>query len=440
MLLAGARSLRGSLFGAGIVALLGWASASPAGAQPAAEDAPAPVEAAPPTADAAPNTPPLIYPSAPAAAQAADAHASYLRGARAAAKARRWPEADRLFDQANALDPDDPALLDAWGEAIAEQGDAARAERTFDRAIELTDDDRARAERLLRLGRRVEPRDPMQATTYFTRALALTPQPSGLIDHLEAVHSRPIELMSPASLCPRLADLWRCGPPSRPATGPRCTCTVERLSLAPADERPGFVAPPPAAVLGAALLRLRTVRDRSVNLAYLVVQTRSGGWQLVDRVEEGWRPGAPFVRRTGRTTRFELLPLGGEAGEGDEARVVVVRADGEQVDGDFPTGQVTAERFTRLWVCQAHPAPSCVQLPVARRVETLPLATAATSAPTLTLDYALDVGVSARPGDGAVVTIRPSAGAPPPALAELVGERSLDELAISPATRLIPLR
>lgn len=383
---------------------------------------------------------PLPLPSPDAAAQAADAHASHVRAARAAVAERRWANAARHFDAAFELDPDDPTLLTARGEAFAAAGERGRAALAFERAIELSEDPIERAERLVRLGRFVEPSDRARARRLFVRALALAPQPPGLVDPLDAVHDAGLDLMSPATLCPALADLWGCAPRSRSGGGIPCRCTIERMSSAPPPDTRDFAKPPVGALLGAALLRLRDERARRVDLAYLVVQTRSGGWQVVDRVEEGWRPGAPYVRRTGRISRFEMLPVGGEAGEGDEARVLVVRSDGERVDGDFEGDGVVRERFGRSWVCQARPAPICVRIPLASTVETLPLRAASTSAPTIGVDYSLDATVAATPEQGAVVELRSASGEAPADVAALVGRWSLDELALFEATWVIPLR
>lgn len=402
-------------------------------AQPA--DEPGPVASGPAAREADSV---MRFPSPDAAAQAAEAHASHVRAARAAVAAQRWADADRHFEAALELDPDDAALFAERGEAFAAARERRRAALAFERAVELSDDPVRRAARLVRLGRFVEPTNRARARGLFVRALALAPQPAPLIEPLDAVYDASVELMSPSTLCPSLAELWGCVPPRR-GVGVPCRCAVERMTTPPPPDTARFAAPAPGALTGAAVLRLRDGGARGLDVAYLAVQTRSGGWQVVDRVEEGWRPGAPYVRRTGRLTRFDLLPLGGEAGEDAEDRVLVVRAEGDRVDGDFEADRVTRARFELMWVCEAQPAPVCVRVPLASTVQTRPLRAAAASAPTVDVAYALDAAVSA-PAAGAVVELRALSGTPPAEIGALVGRWSLDELVLFDAAWVIPLR
>ncbi|MEZ4437150.1 MAG: hypothetical protein R3F65_32545 [bacterium] len=381
----------------------------------------------------------MRFPSPDAAAQAAEAHASHVRAARGAVAARRWADADRHFEAALELDPDDAALLAERGEAFASARERGRAALAFERAVELTDDPARRAAGLVRLGRFIEPTDRARARRLFVRALALAPQSEPLIEPLDAVYDASLELMSPSTLCPSLAELWGCTPPRR-GVGVPCRCSVERMTAPPPPDTTSFAAPAPGALTGAAVLRLRDGGARGLDVAYLVVQTRSGGWQIVDRVSEGWRPGAPYVRRAGRITRFDLLPIGGEAGEDAEDRVLVVRAEGERVDGDFEADRVTRARFELMWVCAAQPAPVCVRIPLASTVQTRPLRAAATSAPTVDVAYALDAAVSATPEAGAVVEVQARSGTPPAGVGALVGRWPLDALAPFDAAWVVPLR
>ena len=253
--------------------------------------------------------------------------------------------------------------------------------------------------------------------------------------------------MSPLTFCPEIANAWGCAPPSRPGDGGmRCLCTIERQIEAPEAitggvlhrNDQGTTQREPRVLVAAALLRIKGSGIARLDAAYLVVETGSGGWQLVGRVEEGWQPGAAYVGRAGRVTAFGFR----DTTDTSKGRILTLRADDLIADGDFKRNRTTETRQSWLWICHATPALSCVRIPVARRHQAAPMR--ADEPPPSPADLApADWSLEATLGDDATLAIRPLAGQLPPPIAALVGRRTLPDLqslAEPDAVWIIPLR
>lgn len=422
-----------------------WALAQPAA--PAAESTPAGVEAAAeaPAEAAGPIELTMRPPSPVAATRAARAHAAHVRAARDAARQGAWADARRHFEAALLLDPDDAELITALADAERGAGDRRRALATLRRALELTDDRAALARRHVALGGYAEAvEDYATARMHYGRALGLAPSPAASERLTALERSEALALMSPVTFCPELADAWGCAPTSRPGDGGmRCRCQVERLvdtteavsrGVISTDPQ-GITAREPHVVVAAALLRLVGSGIGRLDARYLVVETASGGWQLVGRVAAEWMPGAAYVGRGGRLDGFGFR----EAGEATRGKVLVVRGENRMVDGDFEGNRVVDAEATSLWICHARPAPVCLEVPLARRLSPTPMRADEPPPPPAALaavDWRLDATLA---DDGALV-VRAAAGELPPAIAALVGRHALADLAQLEAVRVIPLR
>ncbi|MCB9553308.1 MAG: hypothetical protein H6705_15795 [Myxococcales bacterium] len=341
------------------------------------------------------------------------------------------------------LDPDDAELVAELAAAERGAGDRRRADATLRRALELTDDREALARRHVELGQLAEAvEDFTAARMHYSRALGLSASSmaSARLNALE--RSEDLALMSPMTFCPELADAWGCAPASRPGHGGmRCDCRVERLVDTPqavsrgviTTDPQGITAREPRVVVAAALLRLTGSGIGRLDARYLVVETASGGWQLVGRIAAEWLPGAAYVGRVGRVEGFGFRT----AGEATRGEVLVVRGENRIADGDFEANRVVVADAASLWICHARPAPVCLEVPLASRVSPAPMrADEPPPAALAGVDWRLDATVT---DDGALV-VRAVAGEPPPAVAALVGRHDLADLAQLEAVRVIPLR
>lgn len=416
------------------------ATPSPAEAAPA-EPSPEPAAAAVPPP--LPGLPPVPnVPSPGALERALSAWRAHTDGGARSLKAGRWKAAQGHYRSALILDPSDPEILSGLAEALERTGAARRAAILRRQAVELAADGEARAERWTEVARGAEARMlSTEALDAWRRARSLRPDPAidARIAELRKVEAVP--LMSPRSLCPGLLDAWGCAPSTRPSEGDlRCTCEIERLERTRAalvggiqDTDPyGITTLDEGTLLAAALIRVRGTGLALLDTRYLAVETGSGGWQLVERVVEGWQPGAAYTARDGTLVEMAFRPLGDPGVHGPG---LVVRVVNRAVDGDFESRTIRRERWASLIVCHGVGGLACVSAPTARRREVRAMAPGA-QATAGDVDWAVDARFQA---DGALV-VSNRGGSLPDAMQGLVGAHPPTALADLPQAVVTPLR
>lgn len=424
----------------GLLAHGGMAGAE-VGEPPPAGGSPGPAEAL--EAPSLAGLPPVPnVPSPGALERALSAWRAHTDGGVRALEAGRWSAAQGHFQAARVLDPSDPGILSRLATALEGGGAHRRAAILRRQAVELAADGEARADRWIEVARSAEARMlSTEALDAWRRARSLRPDPAIDVRIAELRKVEAVPLMSPRSLCPGLLDAWGCAPSTRPSEGDlRCTCEVERLERTRAalvggirDTDPyGIATLDEGALLAAALIRVRGAGLALVDTRYLALETGSGGWQLVERVVEGWQPGAAYTARDGVLIEMAFRPLGDTGSHGPS---LVVRAVNRSVDGDFEARTVRRERRASLVICHAVGGLACTSIPTARRREVRAMAPGA-QATAEDVDWSVDVRIQP---DGALV-VSNSGGPLPDAVSGLIGTHPPTGLADLPQAVVTPLR
>ncbi len=391
-------------------------AAAPSAAVP---DTAPPSAAAPAPAPPARAEPWRTNPGPAAAAAQKAARASFgrlLDQGRKQVRAGQYAEGMSSLREALKQSPDHAAALGELGWAAFKAGELDLARRTTTRALSRATLGERKGALLYNLGRIAESEGDKADAVACYRSSLLERDNATVRERLASLAGTaalpPLE--GAAALCPAAMAEWMCAPvDARRDTEDvddmlgECTCEVgQRLEAPPGAE--GF--------LGAALLVVAGSQGGGGAIdgaLSLVVQTATGGWQMVGLVADNSSPGVSYIHHSAEVHRFELS----DAVPGGALELVLERTQSD-VDGDYGVNTLEYEATRRLTVCWSGADAACMTLParVAWGVEPM-LDSEGKASPGDTWERSWEQSVSFA-ADGAV-TVAPKGPAPAGISAEL---------------------
>lgn len=384
-------------------------------------------------------------PSDKALSDGARAFQAHVRSARETQAAGDHRRAERHYRAALALDPDNAGLLAELAETLAAADKLRAATLAIRQSLALTFIPAEIAERLVTLGQLAEAQRMIGiAYDAYRNSQAIKPDPEleMRIENLGIVE--PDEFASAITMCPEILDEWDCTPSTRPESGKHpCTCTLEKYIETPeakagglyTTDVTGLTVRRPGVIYAAALLRVHSVGSEELDVGYLVVETGTGGWQMIGRMVEGWSPGAVFIGRKGHIKEFGFY----DYGQPDEhGRTLVVRVSNGVTDGDFDANRTDRTRTELMTVCHSVPKPICVSFYVAQSRISEVMRADAPPPPTEELQR-FDWRVEPK-FDGAAMVNRVAYGSLPDWARALPGRHAFEDLAQNPSGAAISLR
>jgi len=325
------------------------------------------VAATPVTPEPAPQPPPGDPPSPPDAAEPArrpitraelageqkkyNEFMSLLNEGRAASKAGRYADAQRLLTLALAIDPTDEAVLGELGYAALQAGDLKAAATWTRRALTADLLATRRPALLYNLGLiHQKAGDIEDAANAWELSLALRPNKTvdKALKALRAAHPARTHRNTLEDVCAEARASWTCD--DNPDDDP-CTCDGEPVL---SDEEIN----PDDPILNYAILHVAGPAGGLVDADHLAVETRTGGWQLVTTLANRWSPGCCYVTNNGSFNDLgldDLLPT-----PGPELHLTAANRHDDDDPGVYATSSESTE--TTIWCLAPNGKPLCVEV------------------------------------------------------------------------------